>query len=234
MKSIKAVEDYLEASKDKCRGVTEAWLADQDLYLSDNKKNKLSLLLVRYFGEKTSFSEEEVLLLLGNLGGGHFDVDDLEDVEIEIQRLLGHTTPKEDNENSKFFKVSAIIGLIMLALVAIGVDLIAVNQIEAQYQQEQLHDEYLTSQQMQDIDSLITQIQKLQKELGRPTAEYPRDKVIGFLIEPFGITDPDKIPAEYFLPMKRLMTNFIVELEKQVTENAPFDTGKIDIEKIQR
>ena len=144
MKSIKAVEDYLDASKKKCEGAIEAWLTDQDLYLSENKKNKLSLLLVRYFGEKISFSEEQVFLLLGNLGGGYFDVDDLENVEIEIQRLLGHTTSKEENKTSKFFRISTIIGLIILALIACGVNLIAINQIEMQHQQEKLSGAYLT------------------------------------------------------------------------------------------
>lgn len=209
------LENTIKVSKKICLHAIDMWLKDQDLHLSNTQKNKLALLLIRYFGEKEGLSEEQILNLLGNLGGGYFDFDNLDDVEIEIQRLLGHTKPLDQENLSLFMRKSAVSGLVILFLVAIGIAFIAFDHMTENSQATTSQYALLSESQSHELDVLLEDIQTLQKDMGRPAGDYSRDKALRLLVEPLGISDPDQITQDHYLSLKHLMTNIRDELKKQ-------------------
>ncbi len=118
--SIPDTGEQINKSIKQCGKVLNKWLAEEQLYLGPDKSKKLNILLVHYFSEQETYSEEDILNLLRNLCGGLTDTDDIVQVEIEIQRLLGHTHPQRRHVDRRNLYLVVFIFFTLLALIDIS------------------------------------------------------------------------------------------------------------------
>lgn len=207
------VEEKLNTTLRQCMDAVDIWLKEQELALSDSKKNKLSLLLARYFCEQNNYSQKEILVLLRNLGGGHFDEEDHESVEIEIQRLLGHTTPVSAIRNSLFLRGAIVAALAIFFVISGSLVSIAVSRDQMSAVLTETNLSYATPQQVGELRLLVDDIMALEKEFGLvPTSFEESLKIVG---EPIGITRPERIPEEEYLTLKRHYQNVLGYFTKQ-------------------
>jgi hypothetical protein len=210
---IKSFEQKLESETHICREALDKWLRDQDLSLSHNQKKKVTYLLVHYIGANRPVTEEHVLNLLGNLGGGHFDFDDMESVEIEIQRLLGNTRSLYVEKDKKFYKKYMLVALILFSVFAISTSALL---LRGQFLSSSLLEEKqknISEAQMKALYKLTDEIIVLSTRLNRP--QRTRDEIILLVGAPLGINDAHVIQEKQFEPLKGILQNFQIELLKQ-------------------
>jgi len=199
------VEAKLNNTLRQCMGAVDTWLKEQELTLSDNKKHKLALLLARYFCDQHGYNEKDIMVLLRNLGGGHFDEEDHESLEIEIQRLLGHTTPVSALRTGMFFRGAIVAALGIFFVISGSLVSIAISRAEMRDILLSEQFSYADPAQIQELRDIVARIMALEEEMGLvPTTFEASLKIVG---EPVGILHPERIPEEEYLTVKRHYQN---------------------------
>ena len=208
---LRDLQQDLKATTKIARDSIDLWLKDQDLYLSKNRKNKIALLLVRYLNEKGGVTQERVMNLLGNLGGGHFDFDNTTSVEIEIQRLLGYTKGIQSEADRRFYHKAILIGLIAITIVGLSVVYLTIEETPRATKPPIQQKASLS--QHREIERQMDAVTKLRAERGLPI--YSHEEAYRILGTPIGITDPDEMTEAQYTQLRALLQSLKIEMLKQ-------------------
>jgi len=204
------------------RMALDTWLDQEQLTLSEKKKQRVAALLAHYFHDQSEISPARIKNYLGNLAGGaDVDLEDDQSVEIEIQRILGHTESAGKHALRPILKTG--IGLLVLNffLIVINISVLVYQQIN---HSDQAHSSVdlapITTAQKDELTALARRVANLEQTVsGTPITP---EKIWDILMDTNEFASIDYMTQEKVIQVRRHLKSWISLLSHQMQNRAAF------------